>query len=41
MQPIRDGYRGMSVLLNINADLLLYIATLSAALVAAGYIGTL
>ncbi len=41
MPSLRDAYRGASVLVGINADLLLFAATLAAALMAAGYLGTL
>lgn len=41
MQQIRNGYRGARVLLHVNADFLLYVATLGAALLAAAYFGTL
>ncbi|WP_296628174.1 hypothetical protein [Roseovarius sp.] len=41
MQQIRNGYQGARVLLHVNADFLLYAATLGAALLAAAYIGTL
>lgn len=41
MQQIRDGYQGARVLLQVNADFLLYVVTLGAALLAAAYIGTL
>ncbi|WP_417727592.1 hypothetical protein [Roseovarius sp.] len=41
MQQLKDGYRGASVLLHVNADLLLYLLTLAVALLAGGYFGTL
>ncbi|KGM88698.1 hypothetical protein rosmuc_01535 [Roseovarius mucosus DSM 17069] len=41
MQQIRNGYHGARVLLHVNADFLLFVATLGAALLAAAYIGTL
>jgi hypothetical protein len=41
MQQIKNGYRGLGVLIGMNADLLLYVATLALALFAAGYLGTL
>lgn len=41
MQHLRNGYRSMSVLLNVNADLLLYLMALGIALLASGYISTL
>ncbi len=41
MPSLRGAYRGASVLACIHADLLLFAATLVAALMAAGYLGTL
>jgi hypothetical protein len=41
MQYIKDGYRGLSVLMNVNADLLLYATTLALAFVCAGFVGSL
>lgn len=41
MQQLKNGYRGASVLLQVNADLLIYLATLGLALLAGGFIGTL
>jgi hypothetical protein len=41
MTGLRNTYRGATVLIALNADLLLFVATLAAALVAAGYLGTL
>lgn len=41
MQHLKNGYRSVSVLLNVNADLLLYLTALGLALLASGYIGTL
>ena len=41
MQQIKNGYRGLGVLIGMNADLLLYVVTLALALFAAGYLGTL
>ncbi|MDT8327236.1 MAG: hypothetical protein RQ750_07615 [Roseovarius sp.] len=41
MQHIKQGYRGLSVLVNVNADLLLYGTTLVVAFVCAGFLGTL
>jgi hypothetical protein len=41
MTGFKDAYRGATVLIALNADLLLFVATLAAALLAAGYLGTL
>lgn len=41
MQTIANGYRGLSLLLNLNWDRLLYVATLCAALWAGAYLGSL
>jgi hypothetical protein len=41
MSGLRDAYHGARLLIGLNADLLLFAATLAAALVAAGYLGTL
>lgn len=41
MTSLKHAYRGATVLVALNADLLLFIATLAAALIAAGYLGTL
>lgn len=41
MQTITAGYRGLSLLLNLNWDRLLYIATLFAALGFGAFMGTL
>jgi hypothetical protein len=41
MRTIKDGYRGVHVLFRLNADLLLFAATLFVALVVAGYLSTL
>lgn len=41
MQTIVAGYRGLSLLFDLNWDRLLYIATLVFALLAGGYIGSL
>ena len=37
MQQIKNGYEGARVLLHLNADFLLYAATLTLALFAAAY----
>ncbi|MFU8776127.1 MAG: hypothetical protein ACNA7M_00460 [Roseovarius sp.] len=41
MRQIRDFYHGARVLLHVNADLLLFGATLGVALLVADYIGRL
>jgi len=41
MPILKDVSRGAAVLIGVNADLLLFAATLVMALLAAGYIGTL
>ncbi len=41
MEHIQHGYRGLSLLMNLNWDRLLYGATLAFALGAGAYIGTL
>jgi len=41
MQTIRAGYRGLSLLFDLNWDRLLYVATLVFALLAGAYIGSL
>ncbi|WP_302621683.1 hypothetical protein [Roseovarius sp. 217] len=41
MQQLRNGYQSASVLLQVNADLLLYLVTLGFALFAGGFIGAL
>lgn len=41
MHHIRQGYHGMSVLMRVNSDRLLYGATLAVALWAGAYIGSL
>jgi len=41
MSGLKDAYRGATVLIGLNADLLLFAATLAAALMAAGYLGSL
>ncbi len=41
MQTIRSGYQGLSLLVDLNWDRLLYLATLVGALMAGGWIGTL
>jgi len=41
MTSFRGAYRGVAVLVAVHADLLLFAATAMAALVTAGYLGTL
>jgi len=41
MISLKHACRGARVLVALNADLLLFAATLGAALVSAGYLGTL
>jgi len=41
MEMIHDGYRGLSVMVNLNWDRLVYLATIFAALMAGGYLGSL
>ena len=41
MQTIQNGYRGLSLLMDLNWDLALYLSTIALALVAGAYIGNL
>ncbi|MDW4497736.1 hypothetical protein R5H30_07075 [Sulfitobacter sp. D35] len=41
MQTINDGYRGLSLLMDLNWDLVLYAGTITLALAGATYIGSL
>jgi hypothetical protein len=41
MQTIQNSYRGLSLLMDLNWDLVLYLGAITAALVASMYIGTL
>ncbi|MGB5557775.1 MAG: hypothetical protein WBN04_07160 [Paracoccaceae bacterium] len=41
MQTIQSGYRGLSLLVDLNWDRLLYFATIAAALGAGAFIGSL
>jgi len=41
MQQIVSGYRGLSLLVNINWDRMLYLATIAVALMAGAFIGSL
>ncbi|XDA99715.1 hypothetical protein AB1M95_07370 [Sulfitobacter sp. LCG007] len=40
MKTLTEGYRGLSLLVDLNWDLALYFGTLSLALLAATYLGT-
>ncbi|WP_280952578.1 hypothetical protein [Roseovarius aestuariivivens] len=41
MQHIENGYRGMTVLVDLNWDRMLYLATIAVALWAGAYVGSL
>ncbi|WP_275263517.1 hypothetical protein [Roseovarius dicentrarchi] len=41
MRYITDGYRGMSVLINVNCDRLLFPGAIAVALFAAAYVASL
>ncbi len=41
MEHIQQGYRGLSLLMNLNWDRLLYICTIAFALGAGAFLGTL
>ncbi|SHM23447.1 hypothetical protein SAMN05443432_105258 [Roseovarius litoreus] len=41
MQHIKRGYRGLSLLFNLNWDRILYLTTIAVALLAGGFIGSL
>ncbi len=41
MQTITTGYRGLTLLVDLNWDRLLYLATIAAALGAGAFIGSL
>ncbi len=41
METIQNGYRGLSLLVNLNWDRLFYFATIFAALMAGAYLGSL
>lgn len=40
MQTIAKGYRGLSLLMSLNWDRVLYIATLATALMAGAWVGS-
>ena len=41
MQQIISGYRGISLLVNVNWDRILYLATIAVALLAGAFFGSL
>jgi hypothetical protein len=41
MQTISNGYRGLSVLMDLNWDLALYLCTIAVALCAGAFVGSL
>ena len=41
MDMIQEGYRGLSLLVNVNWDRLIYFATIAAALMAGAFVGSL
>jgi len=41
MQTLQHSYRGLSLVMELNWDRILYVATISIALMAGAYIGTL
>ncbi|WP_298836065.1 hypothetical protein [uncultured Roseobacter sp.] len=41
MQAVQSGYRGLSLLMDLNWDRILYISTIGLALGAGGWIGTI
>ena len=41
MQMIENGYRGLSLLMDLNWDRVLYVATIAVALLAGAFIGSL
>ncbi len=41
MQPIERGYRGLSLLFNLNWDRMVYLATILVALMLGGFVGSL
>ncbi len=40
MQTLTNGYRGLSLLMYLNWDLVLYVCTIAVALAAGAFIGT-
>lgn len=41
MQLLYNGYRGMTFLMHLNWDRILYVATIAAALAAGAFVGSL
>lgn len=41
MQHIMSGYRGMTLLVNLNWDRILYLATIAVALLAGAFVGSM
>lgn len=41
MHTLQNGYRGLSLLFDLNWDRLLYVATILAALMVGAFVGTL
>lgn len=41
MQTLQQSYRGLSLIMSLNWDLLLYLATIAFALMAGAYLGSL
>lgn len=41
MQYIESGYRGLSLLVDLNVDRLLYLATIAGALMLGAFVGSL
>lgn len=41
MQTIQNSYRGLSVLMDLNWDLVLYVFTIALALAAGAFVGSL
>ena len=41
MQTITSGYQGLSLLVNLNWDRILYLATIGGALMLGGFVGSL
>ncbi len=40
MQTLTKGYRGLSLLMDLNWDLVLYVCTIAVALAAGAFLGT-
>ena len=41
MQQLVSGYRGLTVLMNVNVDRIIYVVTIVAALAAGAFVGAL